>query len=81
MPSWLLGLVLAALFSCLFSGLATNVWTGEGFAFDRPVMEALHSLASPWLTTAMRLITASASGLVTVVLALGLIILWLFHTL
>lgn len=74
--TWLSGLVLAAVLSYLFGELAGGVWAGDGFAFDRLVMIALHSLASPWLTTIMRLITASASGLVAVGLALGLGVHW-----
>jgi undecaprenyl-diphosphatase len=59
-----------------FGKLAGSVWAGKGFVFDQPVMETLHHLASPWLTAAMQLITASASGLVTIGLALGFGIHW-----
>lgn len=75
-PSWLLGLALVAVLSYLFSGLAANVLTGEEFAFDRPAMEALHSVSSARLTTGMHLITISASGPTTVTLALVLVIRW-----
>jgi membrane-associated phospholipid phosphatase len=74
--SWLLVLALAALLIAFPSGVAAGVWSGEGFAFDRAVMQAIHHQASPWLTTLMLLITDSASSLVTTGLILGLSIRW-----
>jgi membrane-associated phospholipid phosphatase len=71
-----LGVVLAVLLGYVFGELAGDVWTGEGLAFDLPVMKALHHLASPWLTAALRLITDSASGLRAVGVAVGLAIWW-----
>jgi undecaprenyl-diphosphatase len=70
------GLAVAAALVCAFGVLASDVWAGKGFAFDQSVMEAVHTMTSPWLTAAMQLITASASGLVTSGLALGLGIRW-----
>jgi len=70
------GLALAAVLVCAFGVLASDVWAGEGFAFDQSVMEAVHTMASPWLTAVMRLVTASASGLVTSGLALGMGLRW-----
>jgi undecaprenyl-diphosphatase len=70
--AWLMSLALATMSIYTFAELAGDVRTGEGFAFDQAVMEAMHGLASPWLTVAMRLITASASGLVAAGLAMGL---------
>jgi membrane-associated phospholipid phosphatase len=70
------GLALAAVLVCAFGVLASDVWAGEGFALDRVVMGALHGLASPWLTAAMRVVTASASGLMITALALGLGLRW-----
>lgn len=70
------GLAVAAVLVCAFGVLTGDVWAGKGFAFDQSVMEAVHTMASPWLTAAMQLITASASGLVTIGLALGLGIRW-----
>ena len=75
-PAWLTGLALAAMSLYTFGELAGDVRIGEGFAFDRAVMEVMHHLASPWLTVAMRLITASASGLVAIGVAIGLGIRW-----
>lgn len=74
--TWLPGLALAAVLGCIVGILAGNVWIGTGFTFDQPAMIALHGLASPWLTAAMRAVTASASGLVVVGLALALASYW-----
>lgn len=76
MLSWSAGLVLAAVLLYAFAELAGNVMTGTGFVFDSAWMSALHQLASPWLTSAMRLITHSASFLTTAGLALGLSLHW-----
>ena len=74
--TWLLGLALAILLGGAFGELASDVWAGEGFAYDQIWMAALHSLASPSLTAAMRVITSSASGLVAVGVALVLAVYW-----
>lgn len=74
--TWLPALALAASLSYTLGELAADVWAGDGLAFDRSVMEAAHTMASPWLTAVMRLVTASASGLVTSGLALGLGLRW-----
>jgi undecaprenyl-diphosphatase len=70
------GLALAAVLVYAFGVLASDVWAGDRFAFDRSVMEAIHTMASPWLTVVMRLVTAIASGLVAAGLALVLGIRW-----
>ena len=64
-------LALAAVLGYAFGELASDVWAGEGFAFDRALMMALHGLALPWLTATMRMITASASGLMAIGVALA----------
>jgi hypothetical protein len=74
--NWLLVLALAVLSSCIFGKLATDVWIGKGFAFDRPMMAAVRRLASPWLTAVMQLVTDSGSGTVATGLALALSIHW-----
>lgn len=73
---WLPGLALATLLSYTLGELAADLWAGEGFVLDRVVMGALHGLASPWLTVVMRLVTASASAPVIIVLSLRLGIRW-----
>lgn len=79
-PNWLPGLTLAVLLGYLLSELAADVWAREELAFDQSLMEALHRLASPWLTTVILLITHSASSVVTVALVLGLVIRWQRHS-
>lgn len=74
--TWLVGLALAIMLGGAFGELASDVWAGEGFAYDQTSMVAVHSLASPWLTAAMRVITTSASGLVAVGVALVLAVYW-----
>lgn len=37
----------------LVAALAEDVWTGEGLAFDKPILEALHARATPTLDTTM----------------------------
>lgn len=74
--TWLPAVALAALLSYVLGELALDVWAGDGFAFDRLAMETMHHLASPWLTVVMRLVTASASAPVAIVLSLGLGIRW-----
>ena len=72
--SWL---VLAAVSGCAFAVLAGDVLSGDGFAFDRAMMNALDGLASPGMTAIMRLITYSASGWAVSVVALALALcLW-----
>lgn len=73
---WLSRLALAAVLGIVFGKLARDVWAGKELAFDRPAMLALHDLASPTLTVALRVITASASGLVAVGVALVLAVYW-----
>jgi undecaprenyl-diphosphatase len=74
--TWLPALSLAALLSYTLGELAADVWAGDRFAFDRSVMEAIHTMASPWVTVVMRLVTASASAPLIIVLSLGLGIRW-----
>jgi undecaprenyl-diphosphatase len=73
---WLVDLALAVIFLCTFGELACNVRAGKTFAFDRSVMEALHRLASPWLTTTMRVITTTGSAMVVAAVTVGLGIYW-----
>jgi len=73
---WLVGLALAAAFLYTFAELAGDVQAGEGFVFDRLVMEALHRLASPWLTAIMWAITATGSAVVAAGVTAGLGIHW-----
>jgi len=59
---WLggLGLVLALVAS--FTELAEDVWFREGFAWDAPLILALHQFGRPWLDTVMRIVTQTGAG-------------------
>ena len=76
--TWLPWLAPAAILGYAFAELSGGVRSGDGFAFDRSMMDALHGLASPGLTVTMRLITNSASGLAAAgaALAVALYLWW-----
>jgi undecaprenyl-diphosphatase len=74
--AWLASLVLAVACLYTFSGLAGDVWVGEELSFDRPVMETLHDLTSPWLTAVMWGVTVTGSTVASVGMTLGLGIYW-----
>jgi undecaprenyl-diphosphatase len=61
---------------CAFASLSGHVTGNRAFSFDLPVMQAIRLLESSWLTMAMHVVTASASGLGTIVLALVLCLTW-----
>jgi undecaprenyl-diphosphatase len=69
-------LAVAVVLLCAFAGLANSVIGNRAFSFDLPVMQAVRHLESAWLTMAMQAITASASTLGTIVLALAFCIWW-----
>jgi|GEM_PF-2873059 len=74
---WLggLGLVLALVAS--FVELAEDVWFREGFAWDAPLILALHQLSRPWLDTVMRIVTQTGEGsAIAVVIAAAAWFLW-----
>ena len=70
-----LGVLLIAAF--VFIGLAEDVWLNEGFAWDAPLMLALHSIRQPWLDTFFIGITQTAGEWVIVPLGITAVILWL----
>ena len=72
----LVELALAAALLGVFAGLAGNVISGQAFAFDLPVISAVHHLSSPWLTVVMQATSATASTLGTTALALVLCAHW-----
>ena len=74
--SWPVVLALAVIPLYAFGELARGVRSGEVLLFDRVVMESMDSLASPLMTTSLRLITASASTLVVTCLTLAMSIWW-----
>ena len=74
--SWPVVLALVAISLTALGELAGDVQPGEASVFDRAVMEAMGNLASPLLTSGLRLVTASASTLVVTGLTLALGIWW-----
>ena len=53
MRFWLPGLLLVTAAAAVFIDLAGDVWLREGFAWDAPLMLAVHSFAVSWLDVAM----------------------------
>lgn len=60
----------------LFLELAEDVWFREGFAWDAPIMLAIHSLSQPWLDTAFKLVTETAGPLVAIAVLITAVLLW-----
>ncbi len=74
---WTLGLLFILGLVAVFSDLVEDVWFREGFAWDVPIILAIHQLSRPWLDTAMRVLTnAGEAGAVAVAL---LAAAWLFR--
>jgi membrane-associated phospholipid phosphatase len=54
---WLPGLLLVIAASAIFIDLAGDVWLREGFAWDVPLIVAIHAYSAPWLDGVMLGIT------------------------
>ncbi len=54
---WLIALGVVVALAALFSALAEDVWFQEGFAWDAPIILAIHGLSSPWLDSLMLVLT------------------------
>lgn len=67
-----IGVVAAA----VFLALAGNVWLQQGFAWDEPIMLAVHSLGTPWLDTLMKAVTHAGSAGAALVTGIAAIWLW-----
>lgn len=50
---WLPALLLVTAATAVFIDLAGNVWLREGFGWDIPLMQAIHSYSAPWLDALM----------------------------
>lgn len=74
---WLPALVLLLGATAVFLDLAGDVWLQEGFAWDQPLMLAVHSLSAPWLDWTMLAITQL--GTYGVALALLGVSWWLWR--
>ncbi len=59
---WLGGLAVVLALGAIFTELAEDVWFREGFAWDAPLILALHQLSRPWLDTIMRIVTQTGEG-------------------
>jgi membrane-associated phospholipid phosphatase len=66
---WALGLLFILGLVAVFSDLVEDVWFREGFAWDAPIILAIHNFSRPWLDTAMRVLTnAGEAGAIAVAL-------------
>lgn len=76
----LAGLAVAVAFLLLFAWLADEVFEGDAVRFDSAVRGWIHGLASPTLTTVMRMLSALGSplllGAVAVSIAVFLLLRW-----
>jgi membrane-associated phospholipid phosphatase len=74
---WLAAGILILLFSLaiLYIELSEDVWQGEGFAWDAPIMLFINQFRRPWLDALMILITQTGGGWSALVFVLFLI--WL----
>ena len=79
---WLIGLGTLLALVAVFTELAEDVWFREGFAWDAPLILALHQFSRPWLDTVMRVVTqAGQAGAIVVALTLAGWFLWRRRTL
>ena len=69
--------ILILLFSLatLYTELSGDVWIGEGFAWDAPIMLFINSFRRPWLDSLMILITRTGGGWSALIF--GLFLVWL----
>jgi membrane-associated phospholipid phosphatase len=74
---WLVGLAVVLALVAVFTDLAEDVWFREGFAWDAPLIAAVHHLSRPWLDTAMRVATwTGEGGAATLVIVLAAWLAW-----
>ena len=59
---WLLGFVLISGLVALFTELAEDVWFKEGFAWDAPLILAIHHLSSPVMDFIMKAVTLTGGS-------------------
>jgi undecaprenyl-diphosphatase len=71
---WFFGFALISGLVAIFTSLAEDVWFREGFAWDAPIILAIHHLSSPVLDTTMRILTQTGeSGAIA---CAGIMIAW-----
>jgi membrane-associated phospholipid phosphatase len=59
---WFLGFALILGLVAVFTELAEDVWFREGFAWDAPIILAIHQFSRPWLDTVMRAVTQAGES-------------------
>ena len=70
---WLVGLGFVLGMAAVFMDLAEDVWSGEGFAWDAPLILGLHDLSRPWLDAVMRAVTQTGeAGAIAIVIVLAI---------
>lgn len=68
---WLLGLAIVAGLVVVFAKLAEDVWFQEGFAWDAPIILAIHQIGNPMLDVIMKFVTQTGeAGAITIALVL-----------
>jgi membrane-associated phospholipid phosphatase len=72
-PHWFLGFILISGLVALFTELAEDVWFREGFAWDAPIILAIHRLSSPVMNIVMKAVTLTG-GSVAIILAIVLFV-------
>jgi undecaprenyl-diphosphatase len=74
---WLLGLAVIAGLVAIFTDLAEDVWFREGFAWDAPIILAIHHFSNPVLDTVMRAVTQTGeSGAIVIAAVLAIWFAW-----
>lgn len=74
---WAVVGALALAATLLFLELAEDIWLKEGFAWDAPVMLAIHKLSTPWLDWLMEAVSGTAGRWITAPLtAAAVYFLW-----
>jgi membrane-associated phospholipid phosphatase len=76
---WVIGLFVVLISTAVFLELAGDVWLKEGFAWDAPLMLAIHRLTTPWLTRIMWLVTQTGGPATFAILAAIAFWLWRQH--
>ena len=74
---WLLGLSLVLVLAGVFTALAEDVWFREGFAWDAPIIQAIHQFSNPWLDPLMSLVTQTGeAGAIVIVVIMAAWFIW-----
>ena len=74
--TWSVLALLVTVAAAVFLELAGDVWLKEGFAWDAPLMLAIHRLQTPWLDELMKAITQIGNLGVALVTVLATLWFW-----